>query len=76
MNKILIPIAAFLLAACSSEPVKQPAEHNVQPSTSASQAGPDETKDEPSQVLNKSKKCPKKTKLVNGKCLMDVETSE
>jgi hypothetical protein len=76
MTKVLIPMAAFLMVACSSEPVTTPVERSVQPSTAASEPGPDETKPEPSQILNRNKKCPRKTKLVNGKCVISVETTE
>lgn len=76
MIKILMPMAAFLLVGCSSEPVTPPVEQSAQPSTAASAPGPEETKPEPSQILNKNKKCPRKTKMVNGKCVINVETTE
>jgi hypothetical protein len=31
---------------------------------------------ESSQVLTKNKKCPKRTKMVNGKCMLNVESND
>jgi len=79
MSKHVLILASFLLVACgSSQPApEKPIEKADHPSVQSSQPGPDEVKeDTSSQVLTKNKKCPKKSKLVNGKCVMQVESSD
>jgi hypothetical protein len=66
------------MVGCSSSPAKNTPEPDSEkmPSTQASEPGPDETKDASSEVLNKNKKCPKKSKMVNGKCMLQVESND
>lgn len=78
MKNLILAVSAFVFVGCSSAPGTQTAEKDVEkmPSTQASEPGPDETKSSPSEVLTKNKKCPKKSKMVNGKCMLQVETTE
>ena len=75
MSKYFIGVMAVLIVGCaSSAPVSEkPTEYPSAPVVAAPSEAP---KNEASEVLNKNKKCPRKSKLVNGKCTLQVETTE
>jgi hypothetical protein len=70
----MLVLTVVFVAGCASTPAEKTADTMEAPATTMPATG--EAKDEPSQVLNKNTKCPKKSKMVNGKCLLQVESSE
>lgn len=71
MSKFFL-IAILVLAGCASAPNHQDAPDEAQASA-ASPSG--EERDESSKILNRNK-CPKQSKIVNGKCTLSVESDE
>jgi PBP1b-binding outer membrane lipoprotein LpoB len=78
VNKLIISLAAVLMVGCSSTPAAKSSgsDSEKMPSTQASEPGTQDAKESASEVLNKNKKCPKKSKMVNGKCMLQVESND
>jgi hypothetical protein len=83
MNRFYTLVFAVSLMGCASTPSKNTSE--PPPSVnSATNSGLDKTtppapgddKDNSSRVLNKNKSCPKNSKMVNGKCTLQVESDD
>ena len=77
MSKCLGSLLLILIIAACSSPAPKNTPPTDYPSTPV--VAPPNLNDkssESSEVLNKNKKCPRKTKMVNGKCLLQVESAD
>lgn len=73
MFKIFMALITISLAGCATSG-SAPESNTSQAVEKAEPAAPVE--EETSRVLNKNKKCPKNAKVVNGKCMMNVESND
>lgn len=77
MKTAVLVLFVVIAAGCASE--NKLLENSATATTvSAPEFAPDpvDENENQSKVLNKSKKCPKNAKLVNGKCTMQVESND
>ena len=76
MGKFGLVLFLIMLVGCASG--EKPVDNSTSATTgiSTTESGADSAEDNQSKVLNKNKKCPKNSKLVNGKCMLQVESND